>query len=228
MKTIGLIGGTGWVSTAAYYSLLNEKVNQRLGGMQFARCIIYSVNFGELMELKGDAEAMTAYLRKTAEQLVGAGAECLMLGANTLHMFADQLASTLPVPLIHIARATAAAIRQKGMQKVGLLGTRQTMEKHFYKSILKKEGIEVLIPGEEEREMIDQAILGEFFKEVFSDATRKKFLDVIENLKIRGAEGIVLGCTEIPLLLKQEHCDLPLFNTTELHVEAAVDFALGS
>jgi aspartate racemase len=227
MKTIGIIGGTGWVSTVAYYSSLNQIVNQRLGGMQFARCIIYSVNFGELMEKKSDPEAMLAYLKEIADKLIVAGADCLMLGANTLHMFAEKLQEQIPIPLIHIAKATAAAIQEKGIQKVGLLGTRQTMERHFYKSILRANGIEVVIPEEEDREFIDHSILTDFFQEIFTDETRGKFLEIIEKLRLQGAGGIVLGCTEIPLLLKQEHCDLPLFNTTEIHAKAAVDFALG-
>jgi aspartate racemase len=226
MKTIGILGGTGWVSTAAYYSLLNQEINSRTQGRHFARCIIYSVNFSELMDLKQDPASMYLYLKSVADKLVNAGAECLLLGANTLHMHAPRLAAEIPIPLIHIARATADSIRKRQMHKVGLLGTRLTMEKDFYTSILKENNIDVVIPDSEDRIYIDHSILHDFFHEIFTEETRQKFLAIIDKLHKNGAEGIVLGCTEIPLLLQQKHCDLPLFDTTEIHVKAAVDFAL--
>ncbi len=226
MKTIGILGGTGWVSTVDYYTLLNQTVNRRLGEMQYARCIIYSLNFAELMERKNDPRAMVIFLEDAANRLIAAGAECLMLGANTLHMFADKIEKDLPVPLIHIARSTAAGVKKTGFTRVGLLGTKQTMEKSFYKTILNHEGIEVIIPEAEDRNFIDHTILNDFFKEIFTEETRQKYLRIIGSLKVQGAQGIILGCTEIPLLIKQEHCDIPLFNTTKIHVEAAVEFAL--
>lgn len=226
MKTIGILGGTGWVSTAAYYSLLNQIVNKRTNGQHFARCIIYSVNFTELMELKTNPAAMVKYLKNIADKLALAGAECLLLGANTLHMYASELTPIINIPLIHIAQATAEAVKTAGMNKVGLLGTRLTMEKNFYKAILKGNGIEAIIPEEEDRAFIDHSILQDFFYETFKDETRQQYLTIIEKLRSRGAEGIILGCTEIPLLLQQQHTDILLFNTTEIHANAAVDFAL--
>ncbi|MHC1705994.1 MAG: aspartate/glutamate racemase family protein [Bacteroidales bacterium] len=227
MKTIGILGGTGWVSTAAYYSLLNQEINSRTKGEHYARCIIYSVNFSELMAVKHDGAAMYSFLKDTIDKLVLAGADCLLLAANTLHMFAPKLSANIEIPIIHIAEATAMAIQSVGLKKVGLLGTKQTMEKDFYKTILRKSDIEVITPDEADRDFIDHTILHEFFHEKFTEETRNTYLSIIDKLRNRGTQGIILGCTEIPLLLQQKHCDLPLFNTTEIHVKAAVDFALG-
>lgn len=228
MKTIGLIGGTGWVSSADYYRIINEETNRALGGMEFARMILYSFNYGDVVRfnLAGDAEALYNMLRDAAEKLIGAGAECIILGANTMHLYADRLAEEITVPLIHIAVATAAEIRKKNFTKVALLGTRTTMEKDFYKSKLNESGIETVVPEPEDRIFLNDVINKELIMSVFKDESKQRFLNIIDGLAARGAQGVVLGCTEIPLLIKQEDLDLPVFNTTLIHSKAAVGFAL--
>ncbi|HEY3380505.1 MAG TPA: aspartate/glutamate racemase family protein [Vicinamibacterales bacterium] len=229
MRTIGLIGGTGWVSTLEYYRLINEGVNRRLGGHEAARCVIYSLNFGDVMRLKaGDPEqaGVRALVVQTARTLEQAGAERLVLCANTLHWFADSVEDAVRVPLVHIAKATAAAVRDAGLHCVGLLGTRPTMERDFYRKHLRDAGIEALVPDEADRGFVHDTIYDELVKSRFLDESRVQMLAVIERLRQRGAEGVVLGCTEIPLLVRPEHCALPLFDTLRIHADAAVDEAL--
>jgi aspartate racemase len=229
MKTIGMLGGTSWVSTLEYYRLLNEEVNRRLGGLEAARCLLYSFNFADIMRLKeGDPEQhkVRVLVVQTARQLAEMGAECLLLCANTLHMFADDVEAAVPLPLVHIAAATAAEIRTRGLGRVGLLGTRPTMEKDFYRRKLAAAGIETLIPDGPEREWVDGAIFQELVKGIFRPEVRARFLEIMGSLHRRGAEGIVLGCTEIPLLIRPGDTDLPLFDTLAIHARAAVDFAL--
>ncbi len=229
MKTIGLVGGTGWVSTAEYYRMINEETNRRLGGLKFARCVLYSLDYGEIdrCNRNEDTEGVYTLLLDAARKLLGAGAECLVLCANTLHMHADRLSQGLPLPLIHIASATASEVLRHKIRTVGLLGTRKTMELDFYKKRLNQAGIEVLVPDKEEREYINDTITTELLKSRFLPQSRQRFRDIIQGLGSRGAKGIVLGCTEIPLLIRQEDVDLPVFNTTFIHASAAVDFALG-
>jgi aspartate racemase len=229
MKTIGLVGGTGWISTAEYYRIINEEVNRRLGGMNFARCVLYSLDYGEIDELqkRKNPEGICSLLLDASKKLVSAGAECVLLCANTMHMYAERVQETIPVPLIHIAAATARQIKKRNLKTVGLLGTKMTMEQDFYKKRLNQEGITVLIPEQEERAFIHRTIDSELLKGVFLRESKDRFLEIIRRLQSRGAEGIVLGCTEIPLLIKQEDLDFPLFNTTVIHSLAAVDFALG-
>lgn len=228
MKTIGIIGGTTWVSTLDYYKLLNQKANQALGGNHSARLILYSVDFDDILRFKaaGNDDALKKMILDAANKVEYAGAECLMLGANTLHMLAGFIQERIPIPLIHIAEETARVIADQKITKVGLLGTKVTMEKDFYQRKLASFGIEAIIPCEAERNFINKSIFEEFSKEIFSEETRKKYHQIISQLKDKGAEGIILGCTEIPLLLKQENFDIPLFNTTAIHVDAAVKFAL--
>ena len=227
MKTIGLFGGTGWVSTLEYYRYLNQGMNEQLGGLSSARIQLFSVNFAELNALKKQGpQEVYAYIKKSLQHLVDAGADFVMLGANTLHMYAEQLAAELPVPLLHIADATANAIKAKGFSRVGLLGTMQTMEKDFYKKRLAGHGIEVLVPEKEDRDFIDHVIWHELEKEIFLDASKSRFLKIMNNLAEKGAEGMILGCTEIPLLIHTEDTHLALFDTLKIHAEAAVAFAL--
>ena len=227
MKTIGLFGGTGWVSTLEYYRYLNQGVNARLGGLCSAKIQLFSVNFEELNELKKQGpQEVYAYIKLNLLKLVEAGADFVMLGANTIHVHAEKLIEELPVPLLHIADATAEAIKAKGLKKVGLLGTRQTMEQDFYKKRLANHNIEVLVPEKEERDFIDHVIWHELEKEIFKDSSKNRFLKIMNRLAEDGAEGIILGCTEIPLLIHQEDTFLILFDTLKIHAEAAVTFAL--
>ena len=228
MKTLGLIGGTGWVSTLEYYRIINRTVNERLGGLHSARCMIYSLNFAELDERKSaqDDEAVYTLFCDAARTLELAGAEGLMICANTPHVYADRLENDISVPLIHIAEATAEQIKSQHIDKVGLLGTQLTMEEAFYTSRLRQHKIEPLIPNLEEREYINHSIFNEFLLEEFKPQTKQRFLDIISELIKKGAQGIILGCTEIPLIIQQEDVKVPILNTLEIHAKAAVDFAL--
>jgi aspartate racemase len=230
MKTIGLIGGTGWVSSIEYYQFINREINRRLGGQQAARCILWSFNYGEidvLINQKNDLESVYKMVKNAAEKLESCGADCILLCANTLHMYADRLRTEINIPLIHIAEATASEINKAGLRKVAVLGTKFTMEKDFYRSKLAESAIEMMIPGNEDREFIHNTILGELLKDILKPETKSLFLEIINNLILNGTEGIVLGCTEIPLLIKQEDVAVPVFDTTFIHSTAAVDFALG-
>ena len=228
MKTIGMIGGTGWVSSEQYYREINREAARLRGGMHTAPCILWSLDFGELDARKsaGDPEGVYSLFRDAAEGLEAAGCGLVMICANTPHRYADRLESDLSVPLVHIARVTGEAIRGHGMRRVGLLGTRITMEEAFYHDKLSEAGVEALVPPETDRRFIDDAIFSELIHEKFRDDTRRRFLDIMDALALRGAEGIVLGCTEIPLLITPEHTDLLLFNTLEIHAHAAVKQAL--
>ena len=228
MKTIGLIGGTTWVSTLEYYRLINEETNKKLGGLSSAKCILYSFNYAEIDKLNKNEnhKEIAKLVINTAKQLENASADCLLLCANTMHMYVDELVINTSLPLIHIADATAKEIKTRGFSKVGLLGTRWTMEKDFYTKRLADKGIETIVPEKPEREFIHKSIMEEFAKEVFLDETKKCFLEIINDLEKNGAQGIVLGCTEIPLLIKQSDTHLSIFNTLEIHARAAVEFAL--
>lgn len=229
MKTIGLIGGTTWVSTLEYYRFLNEETNNRLGELNAAKCILYSFNYAEIDKLNKDEnyKEITRLVINAAEQLEKASVDCLVLCANTMHMYVDELLKHTSLPLIHIADAAAAEIKKQGLSQVGLLGTRWTMEKDFYTGRLAKAGIKTIVPEKAEREFIHKSIMKEFAKEIFSEKTKDIFLKIINDLEQRGAQGIVLGCTEIPLLIKQADTHLPIFNTLMLHAKAAIEFALG-
>ena len=229
MKTIGLIGGTGWVSTLEYYRLINQGINKKLGGLSSAQCLIYSLNYANIDRLnkQDDHAGVFRLVLAAAEKLKGASVECLVICANTLHQYVDELEKVIGLPIIHIADATAKAIKKKSLSKIGLLGTRFTMEMDFYTKRLKEAGIESLVPGKPERDFIHDAIMNELLKENFKKETKKGFLSIINDLEARGAGGNVLGCTEIPLLIKQEDVKLPLLNTLEIHAAAVVDYALG-
>ena len=228
MNTIGMIGGTGWVSTAQYYRLLNEETNKLLDGLNSAKIILYSFNYAEIdkLNLADDNSGVYKLVLDAAKKLKAASVDCLMLCANTLHQYVDDLQEEIDLPVIHIADAAAAEITKHKLNKIGLLGTRATMEMDFYKKKLGNAGIESLVPGKPEREFIHNAIMNELLKENFRKESKDKFLSIISELEQRGAQGIVLGCTEIPLLIKQGDTHLPVFNTLELHAKAAVEFAL--
>jgi aspartate racemase len=229
LKTIGLIGGTTWVSTLEYYRLLNMDTNKRLGGLSSAKCILHSFNYAEIIELNKaeDHKEITRLVINAAQKLENASADCLLLCANTMHMYVDELLKHTSLPLIHIADAAAVEIKKQGLTRVGLLGTIWTMEKDFYIKRLADAGIKTIVPEIPGREFIHKSIMEEFAKEIFLEETKDKFLKIINDLEQKGAQGIVLGCTEIPLLIKQADCHLPIFNTLELHAKAAVEFAVG-
>lgn len=228
MKTIGLVGGTSWASTIDYYRIINEEANNRRGGLNFARIVVYSLDYGEIHALstKKETEGIRSLLIDGAKKLESIGAECMLLCANTMHMYAEAVQNAVTIPLIHIAVATASEIRKKKLSTVGLLGTKLTMELDFYKKRLQDEGITAIVPPLEERNFIHQAIDTELVKSITLAATKARFLKIIDGLRAQGAEGVILGCTEIPILIKQGDTDLPIFDTTRIHSLAAVDFAL--
>lgn len=230
MKTIGLIGGTGWVSTLEYYRLINLEVNKQLGGLNAARCMLYSFNYNDVAELnqKNDHPSILKMLVDVAQKLELTGVDCIVLCANTLHYYADDLQKQISKPIVHIAAATANEITAAGLFKVGLLGTKMTMEEGFYKSRLSSSKIDTIVPGDRERAFIHRTILNELLKNIFLDKTKDQFKGIIEKLKEQGAQGIILGCTEIPLLINQTDIEIPLFNTLEIHAKAIADFALGN
>jgi len=230
MKTIGLIGGTGWTSTTDYYRLINQETNRLLGGLNSARCILYSFNYADINEcnLRDDHEGVYRYVLDAAQKLKNASADFLVLCANTLHQYVDRLNDEIKFPIVHIADASAAEIKRKGISTIGLLGTRFTMEMDFYTKKLSEAGITSLVPDKPGRNYIHSIIMDELLKENIREESRKHFLEIIGSLETRGSQGIVLGCTEIPLLIKQEHTHLPVFNTLELHAKAAVEYALNS
>ena len=229
MKTLGLIGGTTWLSTIEYYRLINEGVNARLGGSQAARCIIHSFNFADLVEInkRQDWGRLLEIGGDASLHLKQSGAEGIVLCANTLHIIADKLERKVGLPLIHIVDATAAEVRRQGLERVSLLGTRYTMEQPFFRDRLAWHGIASVIPDDADRDFIHQSIFDELGRNVFTEQTRQRYRTIIESLTKHGARGSILGCTEIPLLIKQSDVSIPVFDTTALHARAAVDFALG-
>ena len=230
MKTLGLIGGTNWVSTVDYYKLINQEVNNRLGGLNSAKILLYSVNFEEFRPPTDPNEwgEVSKRLSNIAQRLENAGAECIVLCANALHMAAEIVQQNVHVPLIHIAEATAKEIKNNKLTRVGLLGTRITMEQSFFKDKLLSYQIEALIPDRDEREFIHESIFSELAKGIFTQETKRRYLQIITRFVAQGAQGIVLGCTEIPLMITQEDCPVPAFNTMTSHANAVVDFALES
>jgi aspartate racemase len=229
MKTIGMIGGTGWPSTLEYYRIINQETNRRLGGLSSAKIILTSFNYAEIDKLNKAEDHAGVYklVLTAAQKLKAAYVDCIVLCANTLHQYVEDLEKETDLKIIHIADATAKEIEKNHISIIGLLGTRITMEMDFYVKRLLNKGIESLVPPKPERIFIHDAIMNELLKEDFKRETKEKFLNIINNLEKQGAQGIVLGCTEIPLLIKQADVNLPVFNTLEIHAKAAVDFALG-
>ena len=229
MRTLGLIGGMTWHSTVDYYRLINEGVHERLGGSHSAEILLLSVDFGpvEEMQTRGEWRAMGRLMAGAARTLEGAGAEALVICANTMHRLADDVLGAVRIPLIHIADAAAAAVMAEGLRTVGLLGTRYTMELDFYRGRLEKEhGLKVLTPEEPGRTRVHDVIYKELGLGVVREESRRDYVEVIEALRKRGAEGVILGCTEIPMLVRPQDSPVPVFDTTALHAAAAVDFAL--
>ncbi|MFH9351989.1 aspartate/glutamate racemase family protein [Kitasatospora sp. NPDC017646] len=228
MKTLGLIGGMSWESTAEYYRLLNELTRDRLGGLHSARLVLYSVDFAAIEQLQaaGRWEEAGAVLADAARSLEAAGAELLLICTNTMHKVADQVAAAVTVPLLHLADATADAVRAAGLRRIGLLGTAFTMEQEFYRGRLAACGLDVLVPDAASRTLVHRVIYEELCLGVVREESRAAYRQVIEELVAAGAEGIVLGCTEIELLVRPQDSPVPVFPTARLHAEAAVAAAL--
>ena len=231
MKTIGLIGGISWQSSVTYYQVINRKTNDLLGGSHSAKVLMYSVDFEEVsrMQHEGRWDDFQGLLIDAARKLECGGADFFLICANTPHIVADEVAAAVDIPLVHIGDAVGQTIKEAGFTRVGLLGTRFTMEKDFLKDRLRnKFGIESIVPEEEDRNIVHSVIYDELVNGDIRDESRKEYLRIIDKLTADEAEGIILGCTEIPLLIKPTDTDAPLFDTATIHAERAVDLALGS
>lgn len=226
MKILGLIGGISWVSTQDYYRYINEGVNKKLGDMNFARLIMHSMNYGEIRKNNDadDWDATFKLLADACENMKAGGAKGIVLCANTMHLLADRLEEKIQLPVIHIATATAEAIAAKGLNKVALLGTKFTMERTFFTEKLKAKNIEAIIPGDADRDFIHWTIFEELGRDIISPETKARYISIIEKLVEQGAQGAILGCTEIPLLIKEGDVSVPTFDTTKIHADAAVKF----
>lgn len=223
MKKVGLVGGISWVSTMDYYKFINEGVNAKLGGLNFAECIIYSLNFGDVQAKSWDNSFELLF--NACESLQKSGADGIVLCANTAHLFADKLQETIKLPIIHIGAETAKAVNKQGLKKVGLLGTKFTMEMDFYRNKLEEYGLEVLIPDKQEtRDYIQYTVKEELGIGFINPETKIKYISIAEELVRRGAECIILGCTEIPMLISQDDFTIPVFDTTKIHSQAIVDY----
>ncbi len=228
MKTIGLLGGMSWESTELYYRLINEGVKARLGGLHSARIALVSVNFHDIeqMQTAGDWDAAGVALGQAARQVQAAGADFLLLCTNTMHKVAPAIEAAIDIPLLHLADATAQHIRAAGLHTVGLLGTAFTMEQDFYRARLAQHGLTVLTPAPADRQIVHRVIYDELVLGVIHPASRREYVRIVEELTARGAEGVIEGCTEIGMLLQQPHTPTPLFDTTAIHAQAAVERAL--
>jgi aspartate racemase len=229
MKTIGMIGGMSWESSLEYYRIMNQAAKEKLGGFHSAPCILFSVDFDEVEKLQhqGDWESLTRLMTEAAQSVKKAGADFLVICTNTMHKMADEVQRAIQIPLLHIADVTAEAVKANGQSRVGLLGTKFTMEQDFYKGRLQEiHGIDVLIPEDKERQVIHDILYNELCLGEIKELSKGKFQSIIQNLVERGAQGVILGCTEIPLIVSQEDYEIPLYDTTALHARAAVDFAL--
>jgi len=229
VKTIGLIGGMSWESTAHYYTLLNKKVNERLGGHHSAKILLYSIDFEELAnsQLAEEWDEAGAIVVNAAKRLERGGADFILIGANTMHIAAEQVEQAVSIPLLHIADAAGESILRQGIRRVGLLGTAFTMEKGFYKDRLRdKFGLDILVPCPEHRKLLQGIIYNELVNGIVSQESKAKLREVIADLTAAGAEGIVLGCTELMMTIEQGDSPVPLFDTTTIHSEAAVECAL--
>ena len=230
MKTIGLLGGMSWESSIEYYRIINQSVRNELGGVHSAKIVLVSLDFAEIeaMQMKGDWKAATRILIKSAQELERAGADFFLICTNTMHLIAEEVSAAVSIPLLHIADATARAVKAKNLGTVGLLGTRFTMEKDFYKGRLAEaHQLQVIIPDQEQRDLIHQVIYDELVQGRINNRSREEYLSVIESLIKKGTEGIILGCTEIGLLVKQEDIAVTVFDTMEIHAAAAVEAAFG-
>ena len=231
MKTIGLIGGMSWESSIEYYRVINQAVKQRLGGLHSAKCIMYSVDFAEVEPLQheGQWEEAAKHMIRAAQSVEAAGADFLVLCTNTMHKTAGEIEKATSIPLLHIADATAQQIKQQGLTTVGLLGTRFTMEDDFYKGrLIQRHSLSVLVPDQTERRIIHEVIYDELCRGVIQSASRQRYVEIMDHLVSRGAEAIILGCTEIGLLVGADDCRVPVFDTTKIHAQAAVELALAA
>lgn len=229
MKTIGLIGGMSWESTATYYQIINEKVREKFGGLSSAKVAMYSVDFAEVAALQRAAKwkEATDLMVDAARRVEKAGADFVLICTNTMHKMAPEVQTSIKIPLLHIADATAKKVKELGMKKVGLLGTTFTMEDDFYKGRLSRDyGLEVLIPNADDRQAIHRVIFDELCVGQQNPKSRETYITIMEHLAQQGAEGIILGCTEIGLLIQNHHCRVPIFDTTIIHAETAVEWAL--
>lgn len=229
MRTIGILGGMSWESTHEYYQLINEQVKERLGGLHSAKIMLYSFDFAEieLLQQSGAWDEATRRLVAAAGKLYVAGAELMVISSNTMHKMADAIERAVPIPLLHIADPTAEAVRASGLRRVGLLGTRYTMEQDFYKGRLRENsGLEIITPGKADSEIVNDIIFNELCVGKIAAPSQQEYRRIMADLKHRGAEAIILGCTEIGLLVGQDDIDVPVFDTTKLHVKAIVHAAL--
>ena len=228
LKTIGLIGGMSWESTVTYYKIINETVKEKLGGLHSAKCILYSVDFQEIEECQanGNWEKSGEILGEAAYNLEKAGADFIVICTNTMHKVVNQIKEKISVPILHIAEMTAEKILEKGLKNIALLGTKYTMEQDFYKSKLIEKGINVIIPDKNDIETINEVIYDELCLGTINSDSKKKFLEIVDKLRNKGAEGIILGCSEIGLLIKNEDTDVPLFDTAIIHAEQAAIYSI--
>lgn len=230
MKTIGLIGGLSWESSIEYYRIINQESQKRLGGLHSAKCIMYSFDFADIetLQMAGDWQAAARRMIQAARQLQRGGADCIVICSNTMHKMADDVQAAVDLPLIHIADATAEVIAADGFQHIALLGTRFTMEQDFYKGRMRDRfGLNILIPDDDGRASVHRIIYDELVRGEIKASSRRRYQAVIENLRAAGAQAVILGCTEISLLIGPEDSPIPSFDTTWLHACAAVEWALG-
>lgn len=225
MKTIGLLGGMSWESTVEYYRLINEEIKSRMGGLHSAKCLLYSVDFGEIEHYirTSQWDEIAVILIKAAKDLETGGADFILLCTNTMHKLYEQIQHEINIELLHIADATAEKVLEKNIKKIGLLGTRPTMEHDFYKSRLEQKGIQILIPSEKDREIVHKVIFDELCLGKINLESKNEYQRIIAELTTMGAEGVILGCTEIPLLINSEDSSVPLFDTTYIHAMKAVE-----
>jgi len=228
LKTIGLIGGMSWESTVTYYKIINETVKEKLGGLHSAKCILYSVDFHEIEECQanGNWKKSGEILGEAANNLEKAGADFIVICTNTMHKVINQIKEKISIPILHIAEMTAEKILEKGLKNIALLGTKYTMEQDFYKSKLIEKEINVIIPDKNDIEIINKVIYDELCLGTINSNSKKKFLEIVDKLRSKGAEGIILGCTEIGLLIKNEDTDVPLFDTAVIHAEEAAIYSI--
>jgi aspartate racemase len=229
MKIIGLIGGMSWESSLEYYRIINERIREILGGLHSAKSLLYSVDFEEVEKLQrlGKWGEATKIMIDAARRIELGGADFVVICTNTMHRMAEEMQQSIKIPILHIADATAEKIKAAGYKKIGLLGTKFTMEENFYKGrLIEKYDMEVLIPDEVERQYVHDVIYKELCLGIVQQNSKNRFKEIIENLSKKGVQAVILGCTEIPLLIKQEDVSIPLFDTTRIHAESAVDFAL--
>ena len=228
LKTIGLIGGMSWESTVTYYKIINEVIKEKLGGLHSAKCVLYSVDFQEIEECQanGNWEKSGEILGEAAYNLEKAGADFIVICTNTMHKVVNQIKEKISIPILHIAEMTAEKILEKGLKNIALLGTKYTMEQDFYKSKLIEKGINVIIPDKNDIEIINKVIYDELCLGTINSDSKKKFLEIVDKLRSKGAEGIILGCTEIGLLIKNADTDVPLFDTAIIHAEQAAIYSI--